>query len=386
MRLWSIFLKSMKEQLRSGWTLAIIISFAPLFVFAYWLFLGGGSTTYGVLLLNEDRGIRQSDNSIRRYSNGAIASLSKISYPDGQQILRIIPVTERVEAEAKLKDRVASTLLIIPPTFSEALQSRDTSIVSRLVIVGDLSNPYYAVAAVLSSAALDDYIKQVCGVKLPVQMIEEPLGSSATRTEFELYVPPLLILAIVLMLFQTAMTVAREVESGTLRRLQLSQCTSFDILGGISLTQVLISILTVVLTFYTAVAFGFRSAGSLWIAMLLGVVTSFGVIGVGLLIACFSKSVSDAFIFANIPLVFLMIFTGAMFPLPPVNLFMVGGRAINLFEILPPTHAVVAINKVLTLGAGLGDVLYELVALTVLSVTYFLLGVWLFQRLRMKAQ
>ena len=60
------------------------------------------------------------------------------------------------------------------------------------------------------------------------------------------------------------------------------------------------------------------------------------------------------------------------------------GHAIGPYDVLPPTHAVVALGKVLTLGAGLGDVAFELSALLVLSVAYFGLGVWLFGRRRLK--
>jgi ABC-2 type transport system permease protein len=79
-----------------------------------------------------------------------------------------------------------------------------------------------------------------------------------------------------------------------------------------------------------------------------------------------------------------MFFTGAIFPIPKVVLFTLGGRAIGLYDLLPPTHAVVALNKVLTLGAGLADVMYEVSALLILSLAYFALGAWLFQRKHMR--
>jgi len=47
---------------------------------------------------------------------------------------------------------------------------------------------------------------------------------------------------------------------------------------------------------------------------------------------------------------------------------------------------VVALNKVLSLSAGLGTVAYELLALLVLSVLYFAVGVWVFQRRHLRAQ
>jgi len=210
-----------------------------------------------------------------------------------------------------------------------------------------------------------------------------PLGASNARTEFEMYVPALLILAVVMMIFQVSMTVAREVEGGTLRRLQMTNMTAFDLLGGISLTQVLIGVVAVIVTFLTAALLGFHSQGSLWLAVLVGALTSFSIIGVGLIVASLARTVSEAFIYANFPLVFLMFFTGSAFPIPPVPLFTVANRTIGLFDILPPTHAVVALNKVLTLGAGFKDILYEVCALTALSLLYFGIGVWLFQRIRL---
>jgi ABC-2 type transport system permease protein len=212
------------------------------------------------------------------------------------------------------------------------------------------------------------------------------LGASAARTEFENYVPGLLVLSVTLLMFQAAMTVAREVEGGTLRRLQLTRMTSFELLGGISAWLIVVAVAEVLLAFLTAWALGFRSQGAIWIAVAVGVVTSLSIIGVGLIIACFAKTVSQAFVIANFPWGLFAFLSGAIFPLPRATLFTIAGHAVGLTDILPPTHAVVALNKVLTLGAGLGDVVYELTALLTLSVAYFAAGVWLFKRAHLKAQ
>ncbi|MCC7354973.1 MAG: ABC transporter permease, partial [Anaerolineae bacterium] len=161
--------------------------------------------------------------------------------------------------------------------------------------------------------------------------------------------------------------------------------TSLDFLGGISAAVAVDGALAVILTFLTAVALGFRSLGPLWVAVAIGIVTSLSIIGVGLIVACFSRTVNQAFLIANFPLALFMFFSGAIYPVPKVVLFTIGGRTIGLYDILPPTHAVVALNKVLSLGAGLGDVLYELFALIILSVVYFAAGVWLFRRTHLRA-
>jgi len=72
--------------------------------------------------------------------------------------------------------------------------------------------------------------------------------------------------------------------------------------------------------------------------------------------------------------------------MPRATLFQVAGHAVGPFDLLPPTHAVVALNKVLTRGAGLGDVAFELVALLLLSGLTFGIGVLRFRRRRMRAE
>ena len=86
----------------------------------------------------------------------------------------------------------------------------------------------------------------------------------------------------------------------------------------------------------------------------------------------------------NFPFGFFMFFSGAAFPVAAGAMFNLGGYDFHLVDLLPPTHAVVALNKIFTLGAGLKDVWFELTALTVLSLIYFLLGVWLFRRMHIK--
>ncbi|PKN98772.1 MAG: hypothetical protein CVU42_11180 [Chloroflexi bacterium HGW-Chloroflexi-4] len=380
MRLIRVFLKSMREQLRSYWLLILSISIAPVFVLLYWMITGGGSTTYRVLIINRDQ---QNAESV---SAEVIEKIQQLSYSDGQPILKVTLIEDQTTAETKLRNREATALMIFPENFSSTLLAagKGQKVESvKLTLIGDLTNPYYPMVSIMAVSAVDEYVKDMIGQYSPVVLNEIPLGASAARTEFEMYVPALLILAVVMLIFQVAMTITREVENGTLRRLQMTKMTAFDLLGGISLTQVLIGAACVLFTFLTANMLGFSSQGSLWIAVLIGVVTSFSIIGIGLMIACLARTVSEAFIYSNFPLIFLMFFTGAVFPIPPMPIFTIAGRTIGMFDFLPPTHAIIALNKVLTLGAGLKDVAYELILLLILSALYLAIGVFLFNKYRL---
>jgi ABC-2 type transport system permease protein len=230
----------------------------------------------------------------------------------------------------------------------------------------------------------DSYVNTATDAPRPVTLNEIPLGASNSRSEFENYIPGLLVMAVVLMVFQAAMMPARDIESGALRRLRLTPITSFEYLGGLSIWMTLIAILSILVTFATAVALGFRSQGPLWMAILIDIIAALSIIGVGLVVACLSKTVSQAFVIANFPLGLLMFLTGAVFPLPRPTLFTLFGHPFSYPDLLPPTHAVIALNKIFTLGAGVHEVLFELSALVLLTLFYFGIGVWLFQRTQMK--
>ena len=292
------------------------------------------------------------------------------------------------DAETLIKNRAATAFLVIPEDFSRtiiALKSGDRTVSTQVTFGGDLANPYYMVGVNLALTAADGYVQQASGQKPILNYVEQPLGLSAARSEFETYVPGTLIFAVILLIFLASMTVAREIETGALRRLQITRLSAFELLGGISAALTLVGVAALGLALGVALLLGYRSQGSVWVALLIGAFTSLAVIGIGMLVASLARSVSQAFVVANFPLGLMMFFSGVIFPMPKVALFTLFGHAISLYDILPPTHAVSALNKVLTMGAGLGDVTYELGALIGLSLIYYAGGALLFQRIHMRS-
>jgi ABC-2 type transport system permease protein len=406
MRMAAVFRKSLREQFRDLWVLILVLVSAPLMVFLYWAFLGGAaSTSYGVLVLNQDAGARPvaaAGAAAEPYRAGdeVIKAMRRLTYAGGKQpMLKVTPTANRRDAERMLRNRQAAALVVIPRDFSASIVLRASASrgstapsptptppppAATLTIAGDLTNPQYSVAALLAVAAVEEFVREATGESGPLRLIEEPLGASAARTEFDNYVPGLLMIAVMMIIFPVSMLVAREVESGTLRRLRVTRMTALDLLAGMSAVQILLGVTSVALTFLAALAFGFHSEGSLVVAFLVGAVTSLSMVGVGLMVGSVSRSAVEASVVASFPLLVLMFFSGAAFPLPKIALFTAFGRPVGLYDFLPAAYSVTALNKVLTLGAGLSEVAFELVAVLVLSVFYFAAGVWLFRVMRMR--
>lgn len=388
MRAYTVFRKTLREMSRDAWMLGLTLAFAPFFVLLYYLITAGGSTTYTILTISNDKGVQLADGTTFQAGSEAIAALTSVTYGDGQPLLKTRPAADLGEAETILKERGAVAFILIPEDFSKtltALQSGDRSVTTQITFGGDVSNPYYMVGVNLSLTAIDGYVMQATGQQPLIGYVEKPLGASAARTEFETYVPGTLIFAVILLIFLAAMTVAREIETGTLRRLQLTPMSSLDYLGGVTAALVLVGTAAFALAFASAIAVGFRSQGQVWVAILVGAVTCLSVIGLGMVVASFTRTVSQAFVVANFPMAMMMFFSGTIYPLPKIVLFTLGGHEIGLYDILPPTHAVAALNKILSLGADLSQVTYELSALVILSAVYFFFGVWMFKRFHLQS-
>ena len=131
MNFFQIFRKSLREQSRDILMLSLTLVFAPLFVFLYWLFFPGGSTTFDVIVQNYDVPAQLTDGSIISAGEGIYEILETITYADGKQILNITTMTDRSEAEEQLKDHSAEVLLIIPKDFSATIAERTHDFTGR---------------------------------------------------------------------------------------------------------------------------------------------------------------------------------------------------------------------------------------------------------------
>lgn len=383
----AVALRSSREQLRKSVLLLLTIIIAPFFVLIYWLMSQVWAPNFEVGVINADRGSLMIDGTMQNAGQAATAALEAAAVFDSAAHLKVLKLSDRTVAERMLTDRKLAALVIFPPTFSQdliALRTNPEAPPAPLTIVGDLTFQSYLIALAMATEPIDLFLQKVVGRTNLYTISEEPLKGSNTRTDFELAVPGLLILSVVMLIFQSAMVVAREVQSGTLRRLMMTPLTTFQYLAGIGITQLLIAAILVILTFACAVAFGFRTNGSITTAVLIGIITSISTIGVGLMISAFSDTETDAFVYANFPLFLMMFFSGAMFPFPRHPFFTIGAFTFAWTDLLPPSHAVTAINKVLNLGCGVGEITVELVALGALSALYFAAGVFLFTHRKLR--
>lgn len=378
MRTWIVLRKAARELRREPVMVALTLVFAPVMVVLYQMVFPEVGAGYQVVVVDEDEPGQAPDAAAQ-----VVEALRAGTAADGGALLDVRTAATRDDAREAVERRDAVALVALPAGFSEAVAALADDAAAAPVtytVSGDLTSSGYLVAAVLVDAGVQQVVADATGRAPAVVPVEEALGDSAGRSEFEVYVPGLMVFAVIMLVFLAAMVVAREFESGGMRRLRLTRMTGGEYLVGTTAVLTALGGVSVLLTVATAAALGFTSAGPMWVAALALVLATLSVVGVGMAVAAVTRTVVKAFVVANFPLAILMFFSGAMFPMPRVTWFELAGRPFGPFELLAPTHAVTVLNRVVTLGASAGDVAVDLGFLAVLTAAYLGAGVVLLRR------
>jgi ABC-2 type transport system permease protein len=382
MKLISIFFKSLKEQVRSFWVLILSLSMGPFFIFVYFLITESSKTEYKILIVNNDQGISTGNEQIN-HGNYLVSFFKEAKKDSSMAPFNFVEMTDRDAAIDKVKNKKADALIVLYKSLSQTLEKRnetDSAALTDIEFIGDLTNTNYLISAVWANELINEYTLQATNTKRLVKVKETPLGTSGSINYFDMVVPGLLIVSLIMLMFTASIAFVSEVENKTIMRLKLSNLSSFEFLGGISLTQSLVGIASVLLTLATALLLGFHYEGSLLILILIAALTSLSIIAFSLIIAAVTKSATEVLVVGNFPMFLFMFFTGAAFPMKSNALFTIAGYPINFQGLMTPTHAISALNKTLVMNMSVGSILPEIISIIILTVIYFMIGAYLFQR------
>ena len=389
MRIISLFRKTWIENMRDWKILILTLTFAPLFVLLMYFYVGEWTQSpYRIVVINHDVGVSTADDGDFNAGSDLILDMTSVQDAEGKKIIEVKQELDLVTARKQLMNNAVDLVVEIPERFSEVLLSYSQGNQPAPAVVktyGDPSKANYIMAAVWSDMITYEYAAATAGLESPLEIQVNTVSGKQTLNEFELYVPALLALALIMLMFTAAASLIKEKDKGTIIRLRLSNMTTFEWLTAVSLTQVIIGMLALALTFATAVALGYRTSGSLVAVSIVGLLSCLSIIAISLIVAAYLRTIFDLLTIGCFPFFILMFFSGGMFPLPPLRLFTIGERAININDVLPTTHAISAMSKILNYGAGLGDVVFELGAITALTIVLFAFGIWLFTRRQMQA-
>ncbi len=370
------FIKTLKENLRDWKILIIAIVFAPFFIYLMYMYMGDtGSVAYNVALLNNDKN--------GPFANELIGEWQKIKTENGKPVLRIKPISDTITAKELIKNKDADLFVTIPEGFSDSFTTVINSgkgLLFPIKSYGDQANVKYMVAASFIDYTAFSYISQKTGIEFPFNVKYEYAGRGKSLNEFDLYVPALLVLSIIMMLFTAGASIVREVEKDTITRLALSKLKSAEFMTALTLNQTIIGLICLFLTLSAAFSVGYTTSGSIPLLLIVGALTCFSVISISIITSCFIKTMFGLLTLGCFPFFILMFFSDCFLPLPKINFFSLAGHQIYVNDILPTATATRAFNKILNYDSGFPDVSFEILWILAISLIYFLIGIWLFRK------
>jgi ABC-2 type transport system permease protein len=364
-KVWLVARKNLVEMLREPMLLGFTLLLPAFFMLINYVGFGSSpkTATYALWVIQDTT---RADDLVER--------LRAEHYADGRPAFALTFTSDRAAAELALKEKRAAALIVF---------SDDSAGQVVYGLRGDALNLAFTRAGVQIEAALNPILDEARGRPRRVTLAERPLSLARPLSDFDAYAPGMMVFAILLLIPQTAMLIGREMRSGGLRRLRLSLLRPAELLAGTALAQMLVALVQVSAMFAMALALGFNNRGSLLLALGIGLALSFGATGMGLGMAALVRNDSDALNTGSALSMVQVFLSGSFYPMPAVTLFVLFGHQVGAFDWIPATHAMLALQQVLSGGAGLGQVAFRFAATLILSLVYFLIGVAVFS-LRMR--
>jgi len=356
-----------RKYLREMWRepqllmITVLMPAAMMLVMAFGYGQNPKLVTYNLLVLDQSNGKAGED----------IQALEAARYKDGRPMFQVTPVSTAEGTDALLRDKKAAGLV----TFTLNKQGR----LARTV-KGDATSMAFINASTYLEAVLTPVQEKREGLHPVVVMTPEDLSMNMPQTDFDAFAPGVMIMAILLLIPQTATLIGREIRSGTIQLLQMSPLSTVQWFAGISLAQMVTALGQVVIMLVMAAALGFHIQGSLVLATVICLILSFSSIGLGLITACLIHNDSEALNTGSVFSMVQVFLSGAFFPFSIPALLTVGGHELGAFDLIPATHAMTILRQSLVCGAGYDTIAFRLWLMVGLSILYFLFGIVFFNR------
>ncbi len=432
MLFFSTFIRTIKQTLRSPSRLVLIVGFPIGFTLVFAFIFGGvdivgGDSTLSIGIINQDNGenitIGGWEDDFEDYSEDWFenASLNPFFTGFGQLYINslkgetpiiisnksfhITTFSSVKDAESAVQSRAITIALNIPNDFSYGILSGINSheeIINGVPLVDNpeiqnvnitielLGDPSY-LAFQTAQTEIEDTIKNFKSFFYEVDLDAGNFDTnfqnviSYELTQFDYFISGFLTFGLVLSSSSIAGILGDEREYRTLDRLKISSMHPIELLGGVSLTQIVTGGVQVAIMMLTAYLLGFRGQGNPFNAFIVAMLTIIPILGLGFFVSAFVPNGRDAtgvVAILSAPIGFV---SGAFLPVPEVPLMpdlipTASGslRALQLWDFFPFYSSTTAIRNILLFDHDLMQVFPELVFLIVSGLFFFIFGMIFF--------
>ncbi len=369
---------SLRRIMRDRVALFFTLFFPAIFVTVFGLAFGRGKSgaeprTYRIAVVREVGPGWWADLGMR-----VAAVLADARYDDGRTaVFSVTDTLSSAEAIAELQKRDVEVVVLVPRASAPPIP---------IVVHHNIADPEGASTALLVRA----HVEKLLGTGTPtgqvplLQVVQKPMTATGVRSPFDFVVPGMLIFALLGMQTGIVIELTRDVANGLLDRLRLTHMSSLDYNLGRLLPWMVIGGVQTLFLIGVAYLFGFRMHGSWPLTILLGGFTACATFGSAYLVSSFARNerqASSLSTFVTIPLSF---YVGAFFPISAGPTVHIAGRAIGMRELLPWSHMLTALRRVMLDGAGIRALHWDLAWFAGTTALLTMVAVWVFGERRLR--
>ncbi len=284
-------------------------------------------------------------------------------------------VTEEKDFQKKLDTQSVQIGLYIDNDFSSSVKAQRP--VDIMVAVDGRQTNSASIAGAYAAQIIGDYNNEITssnGAKINVVV----RNWFNPNLEYRWYILTVIVsmLALVITLLLTALSIARERELGTFDQLIVSPLSSFEILVGKTVPPLFIAmVLTSLMTLIVVAVFKVPFAGSVVLFLIAIFISLLSIVGVGLFISSICKTQQQAVlgvITFQTPAVLL---SGFISPIEDMPVFL------QYFTLLNPVRFFMLLTRGIFLkGMGFEDVFVNLIPLILIAMVTLTLASWTFKR------
>jgi ABC-type multidrug transport system permease subunit len=260
-----------------------------------------------------------------------------------------------------------------------------------LVLEGDAMSSDYVAASNAVEELLDGLSPGRSG---EVRIVAAAPAFRSAASDFEAFVPGMMVFAVLLLIPQTAFIIGREARRGTMDRLSGAGMSAASYMGGVALSQSAFALVQGAMLVMLAYAVGYpfgdeplaAAARVLAILVLLGL----GSVAQGLALGAFVKSDSSAINLGSVVAMLQVFLSGSFFAMSAPVVAALGRpglasyAAFRAYDFLPATHAVDALRRAM-LDGGRG-MAAPAAAMAALTLIYFTAAAVFFRRRFMRSR
>ncbi len=376
-------------------------------------------------LINNDQGIPEGvitfnpftkDNvSEIKFSTTFISMIENATYPNNTTKLfniRQYDSSKLGNAKTELENRAILALIILPEDFSigvlAAIKSTfandpflqnltqnwagypDVEYSTQLVIQGDQTLQQYSIANTALSQITEEFFSLGSARVKGVTILTDNKLSTKGFSVFDYIFPGLVVFGILQTLSAITTLAMADVESGLLRRIRITRASGTTYVASMILSQLILSLLQLPTMFLTGILFGFPASPRLWYGFAIAILLMFGITGIGFILAGFAKNSETAIGLANIISVPMAFLAGSFFIVPNPEIKwtakLLGGHSLRVLDFLPATPAVRLMRTILLGQQSLRNSWFDLMLLSILSITYLIIGLFTYSRSHFRSE